>query len=446
MCLVVLLRCQDDASPAMLPGRWLCRPIGRGVNELAAAGWVLYGRHSMNKPSQEAILQAEVAAIGSLEIVPTILEVVCRVTGMGFAAVARVTADRWIACAVKDDIQFGLKAGGELQIQTTICNEIRQHRQLVAIGDVEADEAYRGHPTPAKYGFRSYISVPIVLQSGDFFGTLCALDPGPANVRAQGTIGMFKAFAELIAFHVQAQHRVDVAEADLLTEREASELREQFIAVLGHDLRNPLAAIMAGTSLLQRSPEQGTVLRTVAMMQNSVRRMAGLIDVVMDFAKARLGAGLGVRRHPVGSLDSVLKQVVDEIQVASPDRVIDLMLEITEPVNCDPARIGQLASNLISNAITHGALGAPVRVSAFTAAGVLELSVANAGKAIPAALQGRLFLPFVRASVLPNQQGLGLGLYIASEISRAHDGVLTVASDQRETRFTFRMPCGSPAA
>jgi signal transduction histidine kinase len=404
---------------------------------------VLYGPPSMTTPSQEAILQAEVAAIGSLEIVPTILEVVCRTTGMGFAAVARVTEDRWIACAVKDDIEFGLKAGGELQVQTTICNEIRQHRELVAIDDVAEDETYRGHATPAKYGFRSYISVPIVLRNGDFFGTLCAIDPHPANVRAPGTIGMFRAFAELIAFHVQAQHRVDVAEADLLTEREASELREQFIAVLGHDLRNPLAAIMAGTSLLLRSPEQGTALRTVAMMQNSVRRMAGLIDVVMDFAKARLGAGLGVRRHAVGSLDRVLQQVVDELQVASPDRVLHLEVEITEPVNCDPARIAQLASNLIANAITHGSRGTPVRVAASTAAGALELSVANGGDPIPPAMQQRLFLPFVRASMQPDQQGLGLGLYIASEIARAHDGTLTVISDPRETRFTFRMSCGT---
>jgi signal transduction histidine kinase len=397
----------------------------------------------MHASPPEAVLQAQVAAIGALEIVPTILEVVCRTTGMGFAAVARVTEDRWIACAVQDDIQFGLQAGGELKVETTLCNEIRQQRQLVAIDDVARDEAYCGHPTPAMYGFRSYISVPIILQNGDFFGTLCAIDPRPANVKARGTVGMFKAFAELIAFHVHAQHRVDVAEADLLTEREASELREQFIAVLGHDLRNPLAAIMAGTHLLQRSPEQGTALRTVAMMQNSVRRMAGLIDVVMDFAKARLGAGLGVQRHAVGSLDLVLKQVVDELQVASPDRVVQLAVEITEPVNCDPERIAQLASNLISNAITHGSRGTAVRVSANTAAGVLELSVANGGEAIPPALHARLFLPFVRASVQSNQQGLGLGLYIASEIARAHDGTLTVSSNERETRFIFRMPCGT---
>jgi signal transduction histidine kinase len=397
----------------------------------------------MTTLSPEAILQAEAAAIGSLEIVPTILEAICRTTGMGFAAVARVTEDRWIACAVKDDIQFGLKAGGELQIQTTICNQIRQHRRVVAIDDVAVDEVYRDHAMPAKYGFGSYIAVPIVLRNGDFFGTLCAIDRRPADVSAPGTIGMFKAFAELIAFQVQAQHRVDVAEADLLTEREASELREQFIAVLGHDLRNPLAAIMAGTSLLQRSPEPGTALRTVAMMQNSVRRMAGLIDVVMDFAKARLGAGLGVRRHAVGSLDRVLQQVVDELQVSSPDRVLALEVAIAEPVNCDPARIAQLASNLIANAITHGSRGTPVRVTAFTVAGALELSVANGGEAIPPAMQQRLFQPFVRASIQPDQQGLGLGLYIASEIARAHDGTLTVKSDARETRFTFRMPCGT---
>ena len=99
--------------------------------------------------------QADVAAVKQIAAVPTILEVVCRTTGMGFAAIARVTEDRWIACSVKDDIQFGLQPGGELQIETTICNEIRQHREPVVIDNVAEDPAYCGHHTPAKYGFQS---------------------------------------------------------------------------------------------------------------------------------------------------------------------------------------------------------------------------------------------------------------------------------------------------
>ncbi len=387
-------------------------------------------------------LEDDIAAVARIEVVPAILDVVCRITGMGFAAIARVTERRWIACSVKDDIRFGLKAGGELDIESTICNQIRQHGKIVAINDVAEDDAYREHATAATYGFRSYVAIPIFLRNGVFFGTLCALDPRPALVNTPEVLGILKAFAELIAFQLQAQQRLEVAEADLLTEREASELREQFIAVLGHDLRNPLAAIMAGTRVLQKLPVQDAALPVVAMMHRSVKRMTELIDMVLDFARARLGSGLGLELQASGSLEPVLQQVADELQAASPDRVVELQMDLSESVYCDPGRIGQLASNLISNAVTHGATGVPVRIAAFTSLGMLELTVANGGEPIQPAMFGKLFMPFVRASVRPNQQGLGLGLYIAQEIARAHAGTLSVTSNERETRFTFRMPCG----
>ncbi|MGA8197520.1 MAG: GAF domain-containing protein, partial [Acetobacteraceae bacterium] len=196
--------------------------------------------------------RAVLEAIGRIPAVPTILDVVCRTTGMGFAAVARVTEDRWIACNVKDDIAFGLQPGGELKIETTICNEIREHREPVIIENVAEDEAYCVHQTPAMYGFQSYISVPIVLPNGTFFGTLCAIDPKPRMLKTPEVIGMFRLFAELIAFHLDANTRLSVSEATLSREREVSELREQFITMLGHDLRNPLMAISAGATMLAR--------------------------------------------------------------------------------------------------------------------------------------------------------------------------------------------------
>ena len=126
--------------------------------------------------------EADVAAIARIDAVPKILEVVCRMTGMGFAAVARVTDERWIACAVRDSIDFGLKRGEELKVETTLCSEIRDSGQPVIIDDVAADPTYCGHPTPAMYGFKSYISMPVVRADGTVFGTLCAIDPRPARL------------------------------------------------------------------------------------------------------------------------------------------------------------------------------------------------------------------------------------------------------------------------
>ena len=99
--------------------------------------------------------QDDIDLIGSIEAVPTILDVVCRTTGMGFAAVARVTETRWVACRVRDDIAFGLEPGGELEVESTLCHEIRQSRAAVVINHVAEDKAYCGHPTPARYGFKT---------------------------------------------------------------------------------------------------------------------------------------------------------------------------------------------------------------------------------------------------------------------------------------------------
>jgi signal transduction histidine kinase len=382
--------------------------------------------------------QSDIARIGRIAAVPTILEVVCRTTGMGFAAVARVTEDRWVACSVLDEINFGLKPGGELRVETTICHEIRECREAVIIDDVAEDEAWRDHATPAMYGFRSYISMPIILADGAFFGTLCAIDPRPARVRTPETIGMFKLFAELIASHLNADRKLAATETDLQSERTASELREQFIAVLGHDLRNPVSAIASGTSLLQKMPLDKKAMDIVGMMRDSAFRMSVLINDVLDFARGRLGGGLPITRNAGEPLEPVLREVIAELAVSN--RSIEAEIALLEPVNCDRARIGQLLSNLLGNALTHGSSNCLVRVRAISDGKGFELSVSNAGVPIRPASLERLFQPFYRGTDGPDRQGLGLGLYIAHEIAIAHGGTLKVSSSEEETRFTFRMP------
>jgi len=387
-------------------------------------------------------IEDDVAAIARIDAVSRILEVVCRTTGMGFAAVARVTEDRWVACAVRDEIDFGLKPGGELQIETTICNEIRASGRAVVIDHVAEDADFRGHPTPAMYGFQSYISTPIRLR-GEFFGTLCAIDPAPARLKDSQALATFELFAELIATHLDAEQRVAQTQAALLDQREAAELREQFIAVLGHDLRNPLASVDAAGRLLRKTPLDPRAVSLVDMMQQSVGRMANLIDNVLDLARGRLGGGFMVERRAEPELARTLEQVVTELRLAHPDRRIDADIRLDRAIEADGRRLAQLLSNLIANAITHGREGAPIHVRASVVRDVLEIAVANAGDPIPEAERAVLFQPFTRAIYRPRQQGLGLGLWIASEIAKAHGAGLDVDSDERETRFTLRMPLGA---
>jgi signal transduction histidine kinase len=384
--------------------------------------------------------QEDIDAISGIDAVPTILDVVCRTTGMGFAAVARVTEDRWVACGVRDEIAFGLQPGGELKVETTICNEIRQHREVVVIDDVDKDPVYCNHHTPATYGLKSYISMPIILRDGRFFGTLCAIDPQPHKLNNPAVLGTFKLFAELIAFHLDAHQQLAAGRTRLASEIENSEIREQFIAVLGHDLRNPLASVDAGLMMIDRTDDVPRIRSLTGMMKTSVNRMSGLIDDVLDLARGRLGGGISLERHLTDDLETMLEQVVDELRHSQPDREIISALAIEGPVECDGARICQMLSNLVANALTHGAKDQSIVVKATRTPAVFELSVANSGEPIPGAVVKELFKPFVRASARPSQQGLGLGLYICSEIARAHGGTLDATSTPEETRFTFRMP------
>jgi len=382
-----------------------------------------------------------IEAIARIDAVPSILEVCCRVTGMGFAAVARVTETEWTACAVRDEIAFGLGVGGQLEVKTTLCDEVRGQRETIVFDHAAEDPKFADHHTPRIYGLQSYISTPILRADGSFFGTLCAIDPTPHHVSKPETIETFKLFAQLIAAQLDADERQVASEAALLDQAAAGVLQEQFIAVLGHDLRNPLAGADAGALLLQRMDLPDKAQSIIGAIRASHARMGRLIDDVLDFARGRLGGGVSVEPRPLTDLAEALEQVVQEMRSAHPHRLIASDLAITDEVAVDRDRLGQLLSNLLGNALTHGAPEGEIRVSAVISEGLFELAVSNPGEPIPEHVMPGLFEPFHRGGKdKGNQDGLGLGLYIASQIAQAHGGLLEVTSDTAETTFRFRMP------
>jgi len=373
-------------------------------------------------------------------VTPTILDTVCRLTGMGFAAVARVTDERWIACDVLDKIDFGMRPGDELELRTTICHEIRESGAPVIISDVHSDPHFVDHHTPALYGFRSYISMPIVRADRSIFGTLCAIDPEPRDLARPEIQATFRMFADLLAFHLDAADRLTASETRLAAELETGELREQFIAVLGHDLRNPLASFGAGLRMLERTDDTARAATIREQMGQSVQRMTLLIDNILDFARGRLGGGLTLRRRAV-EMEPVVQRVVAELAMINTGRSIGVDCAAGPiDVYCDPQRIEQLLSNLIGNAITHGAPDEPIQLHCRSEDGLFSVSVSNKGETISEAARAQLFSPFKRGHGSAGQDGLGLGLYIASEIAKAHGGTLSVMSTDAETMFTFSMP------
>jgi sigma-B regulation protein RsbU (phosphoserine phosphatase) len=311
-------------------------------------------------------------------------------------------------------------------------------------------------------GFFNEVALDLLRKDGENFPVLINAaerkDPGGRPLFIRLTVfnatdrrryerGLLKARDELKTLAATLEKRVADATADLLrsntaltSQREDAELREQFIAVLGHDLRNPLASIAAGAQLIQKSKLDERAEAVVIMMQKSIMRMASLIDNVLDFARGRLGRGITLTLS-TQPLEPALQQVVDELQSTHPESIVKTDFALTKPVTADPGRIGQLFSNLLGNALTYGTEGEPVTVIAKTEE-QFELAVCNAGAPISAAAMERLFYPFARGEVRPSQQGLGLGLYIASEIAKAHGGTIDVTSTPELTCFTLRMPLG----
>ena len=163
---------------------------------------------------------------------------------------------------------------------------------------------------------------------------------------------------------------------------------------------------------------------------------------MLDLARGRLGGGIQLQTATDEALHEVVAQVVDELRSAHPERQIVTTLGDVGKLSYDRIRMEQLVSNLLGNALTHGAVDQPITVTTRLIDNQLEMAVANGGEAIPPHLLDNLFKPFFRAQAQPGQQGLGLGLYIASQIAKAHGGTLGVTSDDDQTRFVFHMPIG----
>ena len=240
---------------------------------------------------------------------------------------------------------------------------------------------------------------------------------------------------------------IDQALAESLTRyaRDLEHSKEMFLAILGHDLRTPLGAIMmSATGLLMSrdlgQPQQGAVSRILT----SGTRIKGMVNDLLDFTRTRLGAGIPLACAEM-DLAEVGRQVVEEVAAYHPGS--DLRFEASGPVrgSWDGARVGQALSNLVGNAVQHGSPETPVAVVARGTADEVAVAVHNRGPAIPPARLHQIFSPLkriARGAPQPHDSGsLGLGLYIASEIVKGHGGRIDVESSEAGgTTFTVHLP------
>jgi PAS domain S-box-containing protein len=237
----------------------------------------------------------------------------------------------------------------------------------------------------------------------------------------------------------------ELKEAEEQLERELG-FRERMMGILGHDLRNPVSAVLALTGLLGREDGMSDKARErLRVIDQSTRRMNEMIGTLLDFTRLRFHGSLPVAVQEI-DLDELVRGIVAELRAAHRKRTIELSASGNLRGRWDPGRIAQLLSNLAANALGHGALESPVRVSLAEEGEAVCLSVSNRGPVIPPEIVDRLFEPFQQGSDSSGNErrGLGLGLFIVREIVRAHGGAIDVHSYDELTTFAVTLPRTAP--
>jgi len=276
------------------------------------------------------------------------------------------------------------------------------------------------------------------------------LAPGPNGQRLSPR-GSFDAWEEIVTDSTTPwdDTRLDIASSLLaemhraMNNRHADydRARTRMLAMLGHDLRDPLQAISMAGQMLQRGdqPPRQQLLGTA--IRSSSNRMERLISQVLDVSRISSGIGLGLVRTPV-DLAALTIALLDEARTAHPGASYAVDLPTSLIVDCDADRIAQALSNLLSNARHHAKLGNPVGVRLGTRADRAAIEVRNVAAPIPADIVETLFTPFKTASIgnERNRGGIGLGLYIAHEIALGHGGALQYRYDAPDVVFTLELP------
>ncbi|GGN04311.1 sensor histidine kinase [Dyadobacter beijingensis] len=404
-------------------------------------------------------LFADIERVQQIPIVKTVLEVICRSTGMGFAAVARVTEDRWIACSVQDEIGFGVEPGGELEIATTICNEIRASGNAVVIDHVDENEFYSGHPTPKLYGFKSYISLPIVLKNGSFFGTLCAIDPRPNQLQNPRVIGMFNLFSELLAFHldsIQLMERTRSAMHELAGQLLVSnDENRQYRHISSHNLQEPLRKLRVFSDMLVNATDRYEVDKAkdlAVKIRSSAQQFSMMIKDLSEFSELN-------NSSPFEKIDlgNILADVTAQLMPQIERREIIIETDTLPVVQGVRDQIEQLFYQLMHNAVKFAGYEQPprIRVTAQELAlheiddllpeplqmSYAEIRVEDNGIGIDDSQLEKVFDIFARLPTGSFKQGEGVGLAYCRKIVRNHKGIIKAEPNPgKGTTFVVTLP------
>jgi signal transduction histidine kinase len=297
------------------------------------------------------------------------------------------------------------------------------------------------------------MTVPLVSHGGRLgalsFGYVSTIDGEDERRHGERDLALAEEFAERAAVAIDNARLYHEAQAALLEANEALGLRDQFLSVASHELRTPLTALKGQIQLAQRRLSQGQVERVGTLIDHAdvqVGRLTRLVRDLLDVSRIAAG-GLPIEREPV-ALGALLRRVTELERATVPGRTFELEIPATVPViAADGERLEQVLINLMENARKYSSAPSPIHIRLSVADDAISIAVSDRGVGVPAEDQDRIFERFHRAgNVDRNIAGLGLGLYIAGEIVRAHGGGLSVQSVPGEgSTFTVTLPRGEAA-
>ena len=236
-----------------------------------------------------------------------------------------------------------------------------------------------------------------------------------------------------------------LAESATLYSRKVDESRNLLLGVLGHDLRTPLGVIQMSAGYLLRTDRlDGAQTQAAARILTSAERMSAMVTDILDFTQTAFGVTLPITPVPA-DMGALAATIAGEVSTTNPGARIEVSCEGDLTGRWDGARIGQMLSNLLANAVQHGGANEPVTVRVAAEADAISLQVRNGGPPISPEAQKTLFLPLRQAPAAEaarrrGSSGLGLGLYITREIAVAHGGRIEVTSNEEGTTFSVRLP------
>lgn len=429
----------------------------------------------MNDQSLSPDIQHDIQHIQQINIIPTVLESLSTTLGLGWTAVSRVTDNQWIACSVKDELGFGLGPGDQIPFEDTFCKSVRNSGNLVVMDDAPNDETYCEHPIPKKFGFRAYLSFPITLPDGTFFGTLCGLDPESKKMNTPSVRKMFKLYSDLIGYHVYHQRELaaqlnsgevtvpeelpqhlaaqmnfissleknvvetvqDLVAQNILIERMRDDL-QRYTSISSHQLQEPLRKIQVISSLIldreadTLDPKSRKYFKRIT---KSATRMRDLIDALISYTQTAFQHG----HFKSSSLEELLLKASGSLthEIESTNATIELNGEVN--LNVNEAQFQMLLEQVIGNSIkfAHPDRDPKIIIEGrqishdFSSEsvqalnrGYCQVSITDNGQGFEPKSADEMFGLFRTIPGPGSKHGSGAGLAIAKKIVENHQGFI----------------------